>query len=101
MEKETVVNIKIEKAATSKINEVDFSNLSFGSIFTDHMFICDFNNGNWQTPTIVPYQKLSLEPSAKVFHYGQAVFEGMKAYKDNNDDVWLFRPDENLSLIHI
>lgn len=100
MEKETVVNIKIEKAATSKINEVDFSNLSFGSIFTDHMFICDFNNGNWQTPTIVPYQKLSLEPSAKVFHYGQAVFEGMKAYKDNNDDVWLFRPDENFHRIN-
>lgn len=100
MEKDTIVNIKIEKTETSKINEVDFSNLSFGSIFTDHMFVCDFKNGNWQTPTITPYQKLSLEPSAKVFHYGQAVFEGMKAYKDEADDIWLFRPDENFHRIN-
>ncbi len=100
MEKDTVVNIKIEKAATSRINEVDFSNLNFGSVFTDHMFICDYKNGNWQEPTIVPYQKLSMDPSAKVFHYGQAVFEGMKAYKDEQDEVWLFRPDENFHRIN-
>lgn len=100
MEKDTAVSIKIEKAETSKINEVDFSNLSFGKVFTDHMFICDFKNGSWQTPSILPYQKLSLDPSAKVFHYGQAVFEGMKAYKDDQEDVWLFRPDENFHRIN-
>jgi branched-chain amino acid aminotransferase len=88
---------KIEtiKAATSKINEVDFDNLSFGSVFTDHLFECDFSNGEWQKPVIKPYAPFLLDPSAKVFHYGQAIFEGMKAYKDDNNDIWLFRPDEN------
>jgi len=88
---------KIEtiKAATSKINEVDFENLSFGSVFTDHLLECDYTNGQWQKPVIKPYQPFLLDPSAKVFHYGQAIFEGMKAYKDDNNHVWLFRPDEN------
>lgn len=89
------MGLHIEKIAKSKISEVDFNNLTFGKIFTDHMFECDFENGAWQTPKIRPYQALSFDPSAKVFHYGQAVFEGMKAYKDENDDVWLFRPDQN------
>lgn len=87
--------IEIIKAPTSKINEVDFENLSFGSVFTDHLFECDYINGEWQKPVIKPYKPFLLDPSAKVFHYGQAIFEGMKAYKDDNDDVWLFRPDEN------
>jgi branched-chain amino acid aminotransferase len=87
--------IEVIKAAASKINEVDFDNLSFGAVFTDHLFECDFTNGEWQKPVIKPYAPLLLDPSAKVFHYGQAIFEGMKAYKDNSDDVWLFRPDEN------
>jgi len=88
-------NIEIIKAGTSKINEVDFDNLHFGEIFTDHLFECDFKNGDWQKPTIKPYAPFTLDPSAKVFHYGQAIFEGMKAYKDDNEDIWLFRPDEN------
>ena len=88
-------NIEITKAATSKINSVDFENLTFGSVFTDHLFECDFKNGAWQTPVIKPYAPFLLDPSAKVFHYGQAIFEGMKAYKDDADQIWLFRPDEN------
>ncbi|MBK0368942.1 branched-chain amino acid aminotransferase [Flavobacterium agrisoli] len=87
--------IEITKATTSKINSVDFDNLSFGAVFTDHLFECDFKNGAWQTPVIKPYAPFSLDPSAKVFHYGQAIFEGMKAYKDEDDAIWLFRPDEN------
>jgi branched-chain amino acid aminotransferase len=87
--------IEIIKAPTSKINEVDFENLSFGSVFTDHLFECDFKNGKWQKPVIKPYAPFLLDPSTRVFHYGQAIFEGMKAYKDDNDDIWLFRPDEN------
>ncbi len=87
--------IEIIKAATSKINEVDFEKLSFGAVFTDHLFECDFKNGEWQKPVIKPYQPFLLDPSARVFHYGQAIFEGMKAYKDDNNAVWLFRPDEN------
>ncbi|MBC7641200.1 MAG: branched-chain amino acid aminotransferase [Flavobacterium sp.] len=91
-----VNEIDIVKVANSKIDTIDFENLSFGTIFTDHMFTCDFREGNWQTPTITPYAPFLLDPSAKVFHYGQAIFEGMKAYKDPQDDVWLFRPDENM-----
>lgn len=89
------IEIDIVKASSSKIASVDFENLTFGNIFTDHMLICDFKDGVWQKPIITPYEPFLIDPSAKVFHYGQAIFEGMKAYKDDNDDVWLFRPDEN------
>jgi len=88
-------NITVQKIEKSHIAEVDFNNLPFGEIFTDYMFECDFKDGAWQEPKIVPYHNLSLPPSAKVFHYGQACFEGMKAYKDDKGQVWLFRPDEN------
>jgi branched-chain amino acid aminotransferase len=87
--------IDIVKSKTSKIDTVDFENLSFGNVFSDHMLICDFKDGAWQQPIIKIYEPFMIDPSAKVFHYGQAIFEGMKAYKDDNDDVWLFRPDEN------
>ncbi|GIZ08715.1 branched-chain amino acid aminotransferase [Flavobacterium sp. UMI-01] len=89
--------IEINKVATSKINQVDFDNLSFGSVFTDHLLECDFKNGEWQKPVIKPYAPFLLDPSARVFHYGQAIFEGMKAYKDEEDAIWLFRPDENFN----
>ncbi|MBL4746777.1 MAG: branched-chain amino acid aminotransferase [Flavobacteriaceae bacterium] len=93
--------LKVEKIAQSKIGDVDFDNLTFGSIFTDHMFECDYIDGVWQNPKISPYQPLTIDPSAKVFHYGQAVFEGMKAYRDDNDDIWMFRPDQNQKRINI
>lgn len=88
-------NIDITTVTHSKINDVDFDNLPFGATFTDHMFFCDYKDGAWQQPQITPYAPFLLDPSAKVFHYGQAIFEGMKAYKDTEGDVWLFRPDQN------
>jgi branched-chain amino acid aminotransferase len=88
-------DIAITRAGFSKIDTVDFENLTFGNIFTDHMLVCDYKNGEWEKPVIKPYEPFLIDPSAKVFHYGQAIFEGMKAYKDDNDDVWLFRPDQN------
>ena len=88
--------LEIKKAPTSKINSVDFENLVFGNIFTDHMMVCDYENGAWKNPEIKPYGPIELEPSARVFHYGQAIFEGMKAFKDDKDQVWLFRPEENI-----
>ncbi|HMQ43406.1 MAG TPA: branched-chain amino acid aminotransferase [Mariniflexile sp.] len=94
-------DIAITKAKTSKITEVDFDNLTFGKVFSDHMLVCDYKDGSWQAPKVVPYQPISLDPSAKIFHYGQSVFEGMKAYKDANDDVWLFRPLENFKRLNI
>ena len=96
----SVKNLIVEKAKTSKISQVDFDNLPFGDVFTDHMMVCDYKNGSWGTPKIIPYQPLTLEPSARVFHYGQAVFEGMKAYMDDKGQAWLFRPDENFHRIN-
>ncbi|MBO0321953.1 branched-chain amino acid aminotransferase [Muricauda sp. CAU 1633] len=93
-------NVTIEKAKTSKIKDVDFDNLSFGSIFTDHMLVCDYKNGQWQAPKVVPYQPITLDPSSKIFHYGQSIFEGMKAYKDESGSVWLFRPLENFKRLN-
>jgi len=87
--------VKIEINKKTKIDRIDFNNLDFGETFTDHMFVCDYSNGKWNTPEIIPYQSISLDPSASALHYGQAVFEGMKAYKDVNGKVWMFRPKEN------
>ena len=87
--------ITVNKAETSKIGSVDFENLPFGSVFTDHMLYCDYKDGEWGAPVITPYAPIPMDPSSRVFHYGQAIFEGMKAYKDENDEVWLFRPDQN------
>lgn len=95
MELTTTSNIKVVTAPESKINSVDFENLTFGNVFTDHMLVCDYHDGVWEQPVIQPYEPFTMDPSSRVFHYGQAIFEGMKAYKDANDDVWLFRPDQN------
>lgn len=92
--------IDIQRASQSKISETNFDNLVFGQVFSDHMMECDYKNGEWQAPVIKPYGPLMLEPSARVFHYGQAVFEGMKAYKDSEDKIWLFRPDQNFERIN-
>ncbi len=94
-------NIEIVQSDSTKIHEVDFNNLSFGKTFSDHMLECDYKDGKWQTPKVVPYQALSLDPSAKIFHYGQSVFEGMKAYKDSNEDIFLFRPLDNCKRLNI
>ncbi|WP_339700167.1 branched-chain amino acid aminotransferase [uncultured Marixanthomonas sp.] len=93
-------HISIEKIKKSKIDQVDFDKLTFGKNFTDYMFECDYKDGKWQNPTIKPYGNLTLSPATKVFHYGQAVFEGMKAYKDDNGEVFLFRPEENFERIN-
>ncbi|BFP42274.1 branched-chain amino acid aminotransferase [Flavobacteriaceae bacterium GF1] len=88
-------HIAIEKSTTTKIHEVDFNNLSFGSVYTDHMLVSDYKNGTWSVPKIIPYQPIALDPASKIFHYGQSIFEGMKAYKDQEGQVWLFRPKDN------
>lgn len=95
MSSEQINGIDVIKSQTSRIDQVDFENLTFGNVFTDHMLVCDFEDGAWKKPVIKPYEPFVLEPSAKVFHYGQAIFEGMKAYKTDSDEVWLFRPEEN------
>lgn len=89
------MDIKVEKVSKSKIDSIDFGNLGFGKYFTDHMFMCNYSEGKWKNFTIKPFENFSISPASKVFHYGQAVFEGMKAYKDINDNIYLFRPKEN------
>ncbi|AIZ43500.1 MULTISPECIES: branched-chain amino acid aminotransferase [Cellulophaga] len=100
---ETTANnlVTVEKSKTSKIDQVDFDNLSFGSIYSDHMLVCDYKNGAWENPKVVPYGPVSLDPSAKIFHYGQSIFEGMKAYKDSEESTWLFRPLDNHKRLNI
>tara|TARA_R110002072_G_scaffold23110_1_gene80225 strand:- start:595 stop:1662 length:1068 start_codon:yes stop_codon:yes gene_type:complete len=98
----TIINdIEIIKAKTSKINDVDFDNLKFGHVFSDHMLECNYKDGKWQAPKVMPYQPIVLDPSAKIFHYGQSIFEGMKAYKDVDEKVWLFRPLDNFKRLNI
>ncbi len=91
-----MLNIRIEKTTNPKTLPGAENPLTFGTIFTDHMFIMDYEEGKgWFDPRIVPYQPISLEPSAMVFHYGQEMFEGLKAYKAEDGRTLLFRPNKN------
>lgn len=88
-------NITIHKTTASKINELDFNNIPLGMKFTDHMFVCDYQDGNWQNPRIVPMDDIKLHPAAMALHYGQAIFEGMKATLSHDGKPLLFRPEQN------
>ncbi len=88
-------SIKIQLSSSRK-EKPDFNNLGFGKIFTDHMFMMDYNGEKgWHDPQIVPYQPIALDPSCVVFHYGQTVFEGLKAYRTKEQKILLFRPERN------
>ena len=87
--------MKIVLSNKSKIGSVDFENLEFGKIFTDHLFFCKYSNNAWGEGKIMPYDDFLVSPSARVFHYGQAIFEGMKCFRSDNDSLILFRPEEN------
>lgn len=92
-----MLNIKFEKTTNPKPIPGPENPLTFGTIFTDHMFVMDYEEGKgWIDPRIIPYQPIELEPSAMVFHYGQEMFEGMKAYKTEDGRTLLFRPDKNI-----
>ncbi|CAL2095398.1 putative branched-chain-amino-acid aminotransferase [Tenacibaculum sp. 190524A02b] len=95
------MEINIQPIKESKISQVDFSDLKFGSVFSDHMFVCDYVDGKWQNPTIQPYGPITLDPAAKIFHYGQSIFEGMKAYKDVEGNTFLFRPLDNCKRLNL
>ena len=87
--------ISITKVQQSKADELDFNNIPLGRTFTDHMFICDYENGEWVNPRIQPLEMISTHPAAMALHYGQAIFEGMKATLDIHGNPTLFRPDKN------
>lgn len=89
-------NIKIERIKNSTINEVDFNNLEFGKHISDHMVEVDFDNGKWGVPSIVPFRDLMLSPAMLSLHYGQSVFEGMKAFKMSDGSINIFRAKKHL-----
>ncbi|MDK9708696.1 MAG: branched-chain amino acid aminotransferase [Desulforhopalus sp.] len=95
------MKISVTKAATLK-KRPDGSGLGFGTIFTDHMFNMDYNpTDGWHNPRVEPYSPISMDPSTMVLHYGQAIFEGLKAYRTGSGEVQLFRPKDNIKRLNI
>ncbi len=92
---ETIADIPVRKTSHSRISEVDFNQLEFGKYIADHMLVCDYANGEWKQPHIVPYANLSLSPSALALHYGQTVFEGMKAFRMYDNRINIFRMEKH------
>ncbi|MEN0045816.1 MAG: branched-chain amino acid aminotransferase [Bacteroidota bacterium] len=93
-------DIRIQKTTQSRLAEVDFSNLPFGRVFTDHMFVADYEDGEWKDARIVPFAPFQMHPAAMVLHYGQAIFEGMKAFKNKDGEPIFFRPAEHAKRIN-
>lgn len=94
--------IRIEKTTAPKTKPADQNKLGFGKIFTDHMFIMDYETGKgWYDPRIVPYGPIPMDPATMVFHYGQAIFEGLKAYRTTDGRIQLFRPRKNMERINL
>lgn len=89
--------ISVKKVEKSRLSEIDFNNIPFGKVYSDHMLVADCIDGVWQDPQIIPYEDFALSPATSALHYGQSIFEGLKAYPSNNgEDILIFRPDENL-----
>ena len=94
--------ITIERTTAPKAKPTDETKLGFGKIFTDHMFIMNYDEGEgWHNPRIVPYAPIALDPAAMCLHYGQADFEGLKAYRRADGSIGLFRPDQNMARLNV
>ena len=89
-------DIEIIKNNESKLDDLDFDNIPFGNVFTDHMFVVDYIDGEWQSPQIQPFDSVGLHPATMALHYGQAIFEGMKASITSDGVPMLFRPEEHV-----
>lgn len=97
-----MADISVELTKHPKAKPADEHKLPFGDIFTDHMFIMDYDRGQgWHDARIVPYGSLPIDPAAMVLHYGQEVFEGLKAYRTQDGRILLFRPDENFKRMNV
>jgi len=92
---ETMEQISIKKTTNSRLASLDFNSIPLGRTFTDHMFICDYKDGKWQQARIEPLSDIPTHPAAMALHYGQAIFEGMKATLDSDGKPLIFRPDKN------
>jgi branched-chain amino acid aminotransferase len=92
---EMIADIPVRRTTGSRISEVDFNDLEFGKYIADHMLVCDYANGEWRQPHIVPFSNLSLSPAALALHYGQTVFEGMKAFRMHDGRINIFRMEKH------
>jgi len=95
------LDIQVTKTGKSKLPEIDFNHLPFGKYFTDHMLEVDYADGEWKKVQIKPFQNLSLSPALAAIHYGQSIFEGIKAYKDREGNPFIFRPYDNYRRFNI
>src|SRR5882757_8340723 len=95
------MDISITKAETSKLQELNLDDLPFGRYFTDHMLEADYENGEWKNIEIKPYQPMLLAPSLAALHYGQAIFEGIKAYRNKEGEAFIFRPYDNFKRFNV
>ncbi|MDE3125363.1 MAG: branched-chain amino acid aminotransferase [Bacteroidota bacterium] len=91
----------VTKVAESRLSNLSLENIPFGKYFSDHMFIATYKNGAWHDPQIIPYQPLQMEPSLAALHYGQAIFEGIKAYKHASGEAFIFRPYDNFKRFNL
>jgi branched-chain amino acid aminotransferase len=87
--------IPVKQAYQSRLHEVDWNNLELGTYVSDHMLVCDYSDGRWQTPEIQPFGPFSLSPTTLALHYGQTIFEGLKAFRAEDGRVHIFRPDRH------
>lgn len=94
-------DIRVTKTERSKLQDIDMRNLPFGKYFTDHMLEAEYDNGQWVKVEIKPYQHLMIDPSLTSLHYGQSIFEGIKAYKDEHGQALIFRPYDNFKRFNI
>jgi len=92
--------MEITKVAESKISEIDFNNIEFGKIYSDHMMVSDFKDGEWKTSKVLPYEPMKISPASPALHYGISIFEGLKAYRHKNGDIAVFRPDKNFERLN-
>jgi branched-chain amino acid aminotransferase len=93
--------VTIDKVAKSRLTELDLNNLAFGKHFADHMFVAEYRDGQWVEADIMPYGKMMFSPSSSMMHYGQAIFEGLKAYRGDKGEVLAFRPHDNFKRMNI
>lgn len=94
------LTIRTQRTTASRLQELDPEHLEFGKLFSDHMFVVDYRDGEWHDAQIVPYGDMSVSPANSALHYGQAIFEGMKAYKNAEGEITLFRPYDNLTRLN-
>ena len=95
------MSIEVKKIKRSRLSEIDQKNLGFGKYFSDHMFVSDFEGGQWKNSRITPYGNFEVRPALSALHYGQSIFEGMKAHRYDNGNIYLFRPLDNFKRFNV